>query len=414
MRVGLHRSGGDEQCRDVDGVMRHEATHPTRFATEHCSEFPLCDADGRMSAIAVISIIAGIAILIGGAELLVRGASSLAARTGISSIVIGLTVVAFGTSTPELAVSLQSAWDDKADLAIGNVVGSNIANVLLVLGLSAVVGGGLVVAQRIVRIDVPLMIAVSAVTWLMAADGELTKLDGTILVAALVVYTTWTVIAARRPDPASQAEYDEGLDIEHARQRPVLVDLGQVLIGLAGLVLGARWLVSGASDIARDLGVPDLVIGLTVVAVGTSMPEIATSVLAAMRGERDLAVGNAVGSNLFNLMCVLGLSAVISPSTLVVSDGAQSFDLPIMTAVAVACLPVFFNGFALKRWEGVVFVGYYAAYVVYLVLDATDHGAREPMGTVMGLFVLPLTALTLAVVAYNAWRSARASRLTSA
>jgi cation:H+ antiporter len=366
-----------------------------------------------MSAIAVISVIAGIAILIGGAELLVRGASSLAARTGISSIVIGLTVVAFGTSAPELAVSLQSAFDDKADLAIGNVVGSNIANVLLVLGLSAAVGGGLVVAQRIVRIDVPLMVAASAATWLMALDGQLSTFDGVILVAALVVYTTWTVVVARRPDPAAQAEYDEGLDIDEARRSPLLVDVGLVVAGLVGLVLGARWLVSGASDIASDLGVSDLVIGLTVVAVGTSMPEIATSVLAAIRGERDLAVGNAVGSNLFNLTSVLGLSAIISPSGLAVSDGAQSFDIPVMTAVAVACLPVFFNGFALKRWEGSVFIGYYVVYVVYLVLDSTEHTAREPLGTAMSVFVLPLTALTLLVVGFNAWRTHRASRTST-
>lgn len=366
-----------------------------------------------MSVNAVISIIIGIVVLIGGAELLVRGASRLATRTGISPIVIGLTVVAFGTSAPELAVSLQSAWDDKTDLAIGNVVGSNIANVLLVLGLSAVFGGGLVVAQRIVRIDVPLMVAASVAVWLMALDGELTKLDGAILVLALVIYTTWTVIAARRSDPAMEAEYDEGLNFEKVRSSSAAKDVGLVIVGLVGLVLGARLLVSGASAIARDLGVSDLVIGLTVVAVGTSMPEIATSVLAAIRGERDLAVGNAVGSNLFNLMSVLGLSALISPNTLIISEGAQSFDIPIMTAVAVACLPVFFNGYALKRWEGAVFMVYYAAYVVYLVLDATEHAARNAFGDVMLLFVLPLTALTLIVVAYNGWRASKASRIST-
>lgn len=367
----------------------------------------------RMSVIAVLSVIAGIGILIVGAELLVRGASSVAARTGISSVVIGLTVVAFGTSTPELAVSLQSAFDDKADLAIGNVVGSNIVNVLLILGLSAAVGGGLVVAQRIVRLDVPLMVLVSAVTWLMVLDGEITRLDGIVLAAGLVVYTTWTVVVARRPDPAAQAEYDEGLQVDTLKKTSFLVDIGLIVAGLAALILGARLLVSGASDIASDLGVPDLVIGLTVVAVGTSMPELATSVLAALRGERDIAVGNVVGSNLFNIMCVLGLSAVISPRALEVSEGARTFDIPIMTAVAVACLPVFFNGYAIKRWEGTVFVAYYVAYVAYLVLDATEHDAQEAYGSVMGFFVLPLTALTLAVVAYNAWRSARASRIST-
>jgi cation:H+ antiporter len=366
-----------------------------------------------MSVTSVVSLVIGMIVLIGGAEFLVRGASRLAARTGISPIVIGLTVVAFGTSAPELAVSLQSAWDDKADLAIGNVVGSNIANVLLVLGLAAGLGGGLVVAQRIVRIDVPLMIAASVVVWLMALDGQLNRVDGAILVAGLALYTVWTVVAARRPDPDVEDEYDAGLSFERVRASSAGTDTALVLVGLAGLVLGARMLVGGASDIARDLGVSDLVIGLTVVAVGTSMPEIATSVLAAIRGERDLAVGNAVGSNLFNLMSVLGLSAVISPLPLTVTEGARSFDIPIMTAVAVACLPVFFNGYSLKRWEGAIFVGYYGAYVGYLLLDATEHTARGAYGDIMLLFVLPLTALTLAVIAYNAWRSARVSRIST-
>lgn len=366
-----------------------------------------------MSLVDIISVLAGIAILIGGAELLVRGASALASRTGISSVVIGLTVVAFGTSTPELAVSLQSALDDKADLAIGNVVGSNIANVLLILGLSAAVGGGLVVAQRIVRLDVPIMVLVSVALLLMGLDGELNRLDGVILVVAFVVYVTWTVIAARRPDPASEAEYDEGLEVDKIRATSPIVDLGLILVGLGGLVLGARFLVSGASNIASDLGVPDLVVGLTVVAIGTSMPELATSVLAALRGERDIAVGNVVGSNLFNILCVLGLSTVISPRALDVSDGARTFDIPVMTAVAVACLPVFFNGYAIKRWEGSVFTGYYVAYVLYLILDATEHSAQEAYGRVMGLFVLPLTALTLLVVAYNTWQAHRASRTST-
>ena len=372
-------------------------------------DFPhsVCDAGRPMSVLAVVSLVVGIAVLIGGAEFLVRGASRLAARTGISSIVIGLTVVAFGTSAPELAVSLQSAFQDNADLAVGNIVGSNIANVLLVLGLAAAVGGGLVVAQRIVRIDVPLMVAISVVVWLMALDGEINRFDGIILALVLTAYVVWTVRAARRPDPKCEAEYDEALNPEQLAQSPVLVDLGLVLGGLIGLVLGARLLVDGASDIAADLGVPDLVIGLTVVAVGTSMPEIATSILAAIRGERDLAVGNAVGSNLFNLMCVLGLSSVISPSAIAVSESARSVDIPIMTAVAVACLPVFFNGYTLKRWEGILFVAYYGAYTAYLVLGATESDSQGAFGDVMLWFVVPLTAITLGVIAYREWRAAR-------
>ena len=358
-----------------------------------------------LSSLAIFA--AGVVILVIGAELLVRGASGIAARTGLSSIVIGLTVVAFGTSTPELAVSVQSSLDGQADIALGNVVGSNIANVLLVLGLSAAVGGGLIVAQRIVRIDVPLMVLASAATWVMALDGSIGTLDGILLVSGLIVYTTWTVVAARRPDAAATAEYDEALDPDKLRSQPWWLDLGSIVLGLVGLVGGARLLVSAATDIAVDLGVPELVIGLTIVAVGTSTPEIATSVVAAMRGERDIAVGNAIGSNLFNLMGVLGLSAIVAPTALAVSESARTLDIPVMTAVAIACLPVFFNGYALKRWEGYVFLAYYVVYVVYLVLDGTDHQATDELGTAMGLFVLPLTVLTLAVVGARAWRRHR-------
>jgi cation:H+ antiporter len=359
-----------------------------------------------LSSIAIFA--AGVVILVVGAEFLVRGASGIAARTGLSSIVIGLTVVAFGTSTPELAVSVQSALDGQADIAVGNVVGSNIANVLLVLGLSAVVGGGLLVAQRIVRLDVPLMVLVSAATWVMALDGSIGMVDGILLVTGLVVYTTWTVIAARRPDAAATAEYDEAFEPDDLRAQPMWFDLGSVLLGLVALVGGARLLVSAATDIALDLGIPELVIGLTIVAVGTSAPEIATSVVAAIRGERDIAVGNAIGSNLFNLMGVLGLSAIVAPTALAVSESARTLDIPVMTAVAVACLPVFFDGHSLRRWEGYVFLAYYVAYVVYLVLDGTDHQATDELGAAMGLFVLPLTLLTLAVVGVRTWRRHRA------
>lgn len=360
-----------------------------------------------MSVTSVLLFVVGVAILVAGAELLVRGAAGIAARTGLSSVVIGLTVVAFGTSTPELAVSVKSSIDGNADIALGNVVGSNIFNILGVLGLSAVVGGALVVAQRIVRIDVPLMVLVSVATWLLVLDGDIARWEGILLFVGLIVYTTWTVMAARRSESAVTVEYDEALDPEKLKRTPVWVDLVMSVGGLAALVVGAQLLVAGATDIATDLGVSELVIGLTVVAVGTSMPELATSVIAAIRGERDIAVGNAVGSNLFNIMGVLGLSAIVSPTALTVSEGARTLDVPVMTAVAVACVPVFFNGFALKRWEGAVFVSYYVAYVAYLVLDATDHQATDEFGNAMLFFVVPLTALTLAVVAVQAFRRQR-------
>jgi cation:H+ antiporter len=351
-----------------------------------------------MTVGSILLLIGGLGALVAGAELLVRGAARIAARTGLSSVVIGLTVVAFGTSTPELAVSASAALDGSGGIAVGNVVGSNIANVLLILGVSAVIGGGLVVAQRIVRLDVPLLIAASVLVLVLSLDNRISRAEGTALVLLLVGYTAWTVHGARRESSRVTAEYDEALRPEDLRRTPFWIDAGLVLLGLVLLVAGGRWLVSSASTIAAELGASDLVIGLTVVAAGTSMPELATSVIAALRGERDIAVGNVVGSNLFNLLGVLGLTAVLAPGGVEVLDAALRFDIPVMTVVAVACLPVFVHGHLIGRWEGAVFAAYYAAYVGYLVLDASDATAFDPFRMAMVLFVLPLTALTLAVL----------------
>lgn len=365
-----------------------------------------------MDALTPVFFVIGIVALVAGAEGLVRGASRLAARTGLSPVVIGLTVVAFGTSAPELAVSMGAAIRDEADIAIGNVVGSNIANVLLVLGLSAVVGGGLVVAQRIVRIDVPIMLGVSVLLFLFALDGELVRWEGAVLFIGVLTYSGWTVRQARRDRDAGsddelavEAEYEEALDPAALSASSPWVDLAYVVGGLVLLVAGASALVEAATDIASSLGVSELVIGLTVVAVGTSLPEIATSVLAAMRGQRDIAVGNVIGSNIFNILAVLGLSGLLSPSSILVADGALSIDIPIMIAVALACLPIFANGFALKRWEGILFLVYYAAYVIWLILDSADHAARDGYVVAVLGFVIPLTVITFVVIAYRERRT---------
>jgi cation:H+ antiporter len=353
----------------------------------------------------ILFFVVGVVTLVLGAEGLVRGAARLAARTGLSPVVIGLTVVAFGTSAPELAVSVGAAINREADLAIGNVVGSNIANVLLVLGLAALVGGGLAVAQRIVRVDVPIVIGASVLVFVFGLNGELSRIEGIVLLILLAIYLAWTISSAKRGEaPVVDSEYTEALDTETLRASSPLGDAGLVLGGLVLLVVGAQLLVSAATDIAEQLGVSQLVIGLTVVAVGTSLPEIATSVLAAARGERELAVGNAVGSNLFNLLAVLGVTAAVSPTALRVLDGALSVDMPVMIAAAVACLPLFATGYALERWEGAMFLAFYAAYVLWLLLDATDHGLRDGYATSMVLFVAPLTAITLGVIGWREWR----------
>jgi len=373
-----------------------------------------CDAVG-MSWLTPVLFVVGVAALLVGAEGLVRGASRIALRTGLSPVVIGLTVVAFGTSAPEFAVTLGDAVGGSGDLALGNVVGSNIANILLVLGLSALVGGGLSVALRIVRIDVPIMIVVSAAVLAMALDHRLGRVDGIILVAVLIAYLWWTVAGARRAsdDEASSealGDYADALTPERLSATPVWRDLMYVAGGLGLLVVGAQFLVSAASDIASELGVSELVIGLTVVAIGTSLPEVATSVVAAARGQRDMAVGNAIGSNLFNLLAVLGITSVVSPVR--VGDGALGFDLPFMVAVAVTCLPVFIDGFEVKRWQGGVFCAYYAAYLTWLALDAADYGLHGPFSTAMGWFVVPITAITLAVVGWRGYGEYRTSHTT--
>jgi cation:H+ antiporter len=351
-----------------------------------------------MSVTTVLLLLIGFVALILGAEGLIRGAARLAARTGMSSVVIGLTVIAFGTSAPELAVGIGDAirgGEEAGALAVGNVVGSNIANILLVLGLAAGFGGALFVHQRIVKLDVPVMIGVSVLVLVLVLDGSVGRLDGAILAALLVAYLVWTVRASRRETSDVVAEYEEALDPEALRRTPVARDIGFVVGGIALLVVGARLLVESASDIAAALGVSDLLIGLTVVAVGTSLPEIATSVLAAVRGERDLAVGNAIGSNLFNLLAVLGITALIAPGALPVDPSAIRIDVPVMVAVAVLCLPVFANGGVLARREGYAFVALYAAYIIWLVLDAIEHGLRDPYGTAMLIVVAPAVSITV-------------------
>ncbi|MFZ5661011.1 MAG: calcium/sodium antiporter [Pseudomonadota bacterium] len=360
-----------------------------------------------MSLIHFAYFIFGLALLIAGAELLVRGASRLAAAFGISPLVIGLTVVAFGTSSPELAISVQSGLAGQSDIALGNVVGSNIFNVLFILGLSAVITP-LLVAQQLVRLDVPVMIGVSLLVLGLGLDGAFSRPEGGLLVAGLAAYTAFLIRQSRRESQAVQTEYAQEFGAAApAAKRSRLLNLALLAGGLGLLVLGSRWLVTGAVAFAQALGVSELVIGLTLVAAGTSMPEVATSLIAALRGQRDIAVGNVVGSNIFNLLGVLGLTAVVAPNGVPVSDAVLGFDLPVMIAVAVACLPIFLSGHLIARWEGFVFLGYYAAYTTYLILESAQHDALPLFSTVMGAFVLPLTAITLLLVLLRAWRAQR-------
>jgi cation:H+ antiporter len=359
-----------------------------------------------MDALAVVLLVVGLGLLVAGAELLVRGASALAAIGGISPLVIGLTVVAYGTSAPELAVGVQAALADRADIALGNIVGSNVFNVLGVLGACAL-ATPLVVRQQLVRRDVPVMIGVSVLLLVLVLDGGLGRAEGLLLLAGAAAYTGWAIRTSRRESREVREQYERefGPREDPGASPSVPAQAGLVLAGLGLLVLGGRWLVDGAVEIAEAVGVSELVIGLTVVAIGTSLPEAATSLVAVLRGERDIAVGNVVGSNIFNLLLIAGATATVAPGGIDVPDALVRFDLPVMTAVAVACLPIFFTGARISRWEGAVLVGYYAAYALYLLLDAAGHDAQPAFGGVMLLFVLPLTAITLAVLAVREWRA---------
>lgn len=348
-------------------------------------------------------LITGLAVLAIGADLLVRGASRLALRFGISPLVIGLTVVAFGTSSPELAVSVRSGLAGQADIAVGNVVGSNIFNVLVVLGLAALIAP-LVVQQQLVRFEVPLVIGLSVLVLVMARDGRIGRFDGLLLASGLVMYTVLVVRQARREAATVQAEYAREFGTATERGPAQLpLQIAFVLGGLGLLVLGATWLVDSAVSIARAMEISEAVIGLTIVAAGTSFPELATSVVAAMRGERDIAVGNVVGSSMFNLLGILGIAALATPGGLSVASGLLYFDIPVMIAVAFACLPIFSSGHRIARWEGAVFLAYYAIYVAYLVLAATQHNSLRSFGSTMLGFVLPLTAVTLLILWARQW-----------
>jgi cation:H+ antiporter len=344
----------------------------------------------------------GLVLLVVGAEVLVRGASRLAAAVGLSPLVIGLTVVSYGTSMPEMAVSVTSAANGQTDLTLGNVVGSNVFNVLFILGISAVVTP-LVVSRQLIRLDVPLMIAVSILTFLLGHDGRIGRLEGLALFTGLLAYTVFLIRQSRRESETARKE-NGGAPAGGRGPRRLAVDVAFILGGLALLVLGSRWLVAGAIEIAGHLGVDELIVGLTVVAAGTSLPEVATSVIASLRGERDIAVGNVVGSNVFNLLGVLGLSASVTAGGVAVPVSAWRFDLPVMVAVAVACLPIFFTGHLIARWEGALFLGYYLAYTLYLVLASTHHQALPAFSAAMLWFVLPITAITLLVGAVRAAR----------
>ena len=352
----------------------------------------------------ILLFIAGLVILIFGAELLVRGASRLAAAFGVSPLVIGLTIVAIGTASPEVAVSLQAALNGQGDLTLGNVLGSNIFNILFILGVTAILAP-IVIAEQLIRKDAPIMVGVSLLAFALAFDGSIGFVDGVTLILLLVVYTVFALRQSRFESKEVQNEYaEEFAEKQPHTTRDTMANILFILAGLGLLVLGSNWLVDSAIVIAKALGVSELVIGLTIVAVGTSLPEVATSVIAALKGESDIAVGNAVGSNIFNLLGVLGIGALLAPGGISVAGQVLRLDFPVMVFVALVCLPVFYIDSRISRMEGGLLLGYYVLYITYVILQVSSSSAL-PVVTLFITFFAPITFVALVVVAIRSARS---------
>jgi len=373
----------------------------------------------------VVSMIAGFGCLAIGGELLVRGAAGFAKRLGFSELIIGLTVVAFATSAPELAVSINAAYYGHADVAFGNVVGSNIFNILFVLGLSALVAP-LVVNRQLIRRDVPIMIVLSLLTYWIARNGLIEHYEGVMLLVLLMAYIGLSLVTGRidtesgmedsgHPVPENPPSSSSlSSEVSH-KKRGVLwflwntvILLGLLLLVCAGvgvLMLGAKLFVDGAVILARSWGISELVIAVTLVAAGTSLPEAATSIVAGIQGRRDIAIGNVVGSNIFNILCVLGLGTLVTRNGMNVAQEALASDVPIMVGVAVLCLPIFLTGRMVGRFEGFLLFAYYLAYTANLVLAVMHSPYLTAFRQMMLWAIIPLTvALLLIRLLYYALR----------
>jgi len=356
---------------------------------------------------AIVFLLAGFVVLVLGAEWLVRGSSRLATAVGISPLVVGLTVVAFGTSAPELAVSVMSAFKGQADIALGNVVGSNICNVLLILGISAIIIP-LTVHRQLVRLDIPVMVGVSLLMWGLSLDGSLGRIDGILLALLVVSYTIYLIRRSRREEAAVREEYEKeyGAPADEKLSAPrIFKMLGLVVVGIAGLVLGSKWLVDSATFIAREFGISELVIGLTIIAFGTSLPEVATSIMAALKGERDIAVGNIVGSNTFNILTVLGIASAVAPAGINVPDAALGFDIPFMVMISVVCWPMLADGLKVSRINGIFLLAFYGAYMAYLFFLSTNRDGTDLFYKLWIYAALPAVVMAMFWMGTRAWRA---------
>jgi len=306
----------------------------------------------------------GLVALYFGAEALVKGGAGLALRLGLTPLVIGLTVIAFGTSSPEMVVSLQASLSGNGAIAIGNIIGSNICNIALILGLCAMISP-LTADAQVIRREVPIMIGATVVALLVLADGHVARWEGAILVSGLIAYTTLTVRQARAETALANAEFSQ--ELGQRRPAGLGLSIAGVIGGLVILVFGSHFFVQGAVTLAESWGMSQIAIGLTIVAIGTSLPELATSLLASLKRQGDVAIGNVVGSNLFNVLGILGVAALVHPIT---APELAWADLGVMMFVSLALLPVVRTGGQISRWEGAGLLVVYIGYTIWILRQA--------------------------------------------
>lgn len=324
----------------------------------------------------IVWFLVGLAALIVGAEVMVRGGSRLAARLGISPIIIGLTVVSIGTSMPELAVGIVAAADGSGALAVGNIAGTNVVNLLLILGLSAWLVP-LKLGVRTIKFELPLMAAAAVLLWILAADGVMSRFDGVVLLTVAVGYTIAVIRSARREPREVVGEFADMFpelpppgSVAVARRQSVR-ETAMLVGGIVVVVVGADWLVDGAVGVARQFGVSDALIGLTVVAIGTSAPELVTTVMSTLRGDRDIAIGNLIGSSIYNIALILGVTCLVPAGGLLLPASLVRIDIPVMVIVALLCIPIFITGRSVSRREGGAMVLAYLAYLTFLLTVQT-------------------------------------------
>ena len=307
-----------------------------------------------------ILIVGGLVLLFFGADWLVKGAVTMALHLGLSPLIVGLTVVALGTSLPEALVSVQAAIDNQGGIALGNVIGSNILNIALILGLSALIQP-LKVDSHLVKADVPLLVGASFLLIVLLEDFHISRMEGALLLLCIVFYVSGNIMTVKRTSPAE--DEIEGMEIPEDPSKNLLRNIGFLILGLIALAFGSEFLVSGAVDLARLWGLSEALIGLTIVSIGTGTPELATALMAAYRKTADIAIGNAVGSNLFNILFVVGLAGLVAPMD---ANGIKSSDLYVMFGLTILLLPTVWTGLVLDRKEGFLFLAIYVAYLYYL------------------------------------------------